>query len=104
MCAQSRLTFYDSTDYSPPGSSVHGILQAGILKWVAISSLRGSQTHVFPGLLQLAGRFFTTVPPGKPHNRGFHVNLINREEPRTVMVGSEQVCGQGEDPLSPSGV
>ena len=37
---------------SPPGSSVHGILQARILEWVAISSSSGSsrlrdQTHVF---------------------------------------------------------
>ena len=29
-------------DYSPPGSAVHGILQARILEWVAISSSRGS--------------------------------------------------------------
>ena len=29
-------------DCSLPGSSVHGILQAGILEWVAISSSRGS--------------------------------------------------------------
>ena len=29
-------------DYSPPGSSVHGISQARILEWVAISSSRGS--------------------------------------------------------------
>ena len=39
-------------DYSPPGSSVHGILQARILEWVAISSSRGAsqpkdQTHIF---------------------------------------------------------
>ena len=38
-------------DSSPPGSSVHGIVQARILEWVAISSSRGSswlrdQTHV----------------------------------------------------------
>ena len=32
----------DSMDCSPPGFSVHGILQARILKWVAISSSRGS--------------------------------------------------------------
>ena len=31
----------DSTDCSPPGSSVHGIFQARILEWVAISSSRG---------------------------------------------------------------
>ena len=32
----------DPMDYSPAGSSVHGILQARILGWVAISSSRGS--------------------------------------------------------------
>ena len=32
---QSCLTLRDSMDYSPPGSSVHGILQARILEWVA---------------------------------------------------------------------
>ena len=31
-----------SMDYSPPGSSVHGILQARILEWVAMPSSRGS--------------------------------------------------------------
>ena len=40
------------TERSPPGSSVHGILQARILEWVASSSFRGSsrprdQTHIF---------------------------------------------------------
>ena len=39
---QSCLTLCDPTDYRPPGSSVHGILQVRILKWVAISSSRGS--------------------------------------------------------------
>ena len=34
-------------DYSPPGSSIHGIIQARILKWVAISfSRRSSQPRV----------------------------------------------------------
>ena len=40
--AQSCLTLCDSMDCSPPGSSVHGILQARILEWVAISFSRGS--------------------------------------------------------------
>ena len=35
-------TLCDPMDWSPPGSSVHGISQARILKWVAISSSRGS--------------------------------------------------------------
>ena len=40
MCAkllQLCLTLCDPMDYSPPGASVHGILQARILEWVAIS-------------------------------------------------------------------
>ena len=39
--AQSCLTVCDPMDYSPPGYSIHGILQAGILEWVAISFSRG---------------------------------------------------------------
>ena len=34
---QLCLTLCDPMDSSPPGSSVHGILQAGILEWVAMS-------------------------------------------------------------------
>ena len=49
-------------DCSPPGSSVHGILQARILKWVAMPSSRGfswlrDQTHISCGFC-IAGRFF----------------------------------------------
>ena len=36
LVAQSCQTLCDPMDYSPSGSSVHGILQAGILEWVAI--------------------------------------------------------------------
>ena len=54
-------------DCSPPGSSVHGILQARILKWFAISSSRGSsQSRDRTCISCLAGRFFTTEPSGKP--------------------------------------
>ena len=45
MCVyslQSCLTLCDPKDCRPPGSSVHGILQARILEWVAISYSRGS--------------------------------------------------------------
>ena len=60
LVAQSRLTLCDPMDCSPPGSSVHGILLAGMLKWVAIPFSRGcswprDQTHVSC----LAGEFFT---------------------------------------------
>ena len=44
MCSvtQSYLTLCGPVDCSPPGSSVHGISQARILEWVAISCSRGS--------------------------------------------------------------
>ena len=52
---------------SPPGSSVHGILQARILEWVAISFSRGSsRPRDRTPISSTAGGFFTTVPPGKP--------------------------------------
>ena len=42
MCVHARslqlyLTLCDPVDYSPPGSSLHGILQTRVLEWVAIS-------------------------------------------------------------------
>ena len=40
--AQSCLTLCDPVDCSPPGLSIHGILQARILEWVTISFSRGS--------------------------------------------------------------
>ena len=40
--AQSCPTLCNPMDYSPPGSSIHGIFQARILEWVATSSSRGS--------------------------------------------------------------
>ena len=44
VCAvtQSCPTLCDPLDCSPPGSSVHGILQARILEWAAIPFSRGS--------------------------------------------------------------
>ena len=44
MCwvAQSCPTLSNATDWSPPGSCIHGIFQARILEWVATSYSRGS--------------------------------------------------------------
>ena len=44
MCVLSCLTLCNPMDYSPPGSSVHGVLQARILEWVVISSRGSSQS------------------------------------------------------------
>ena len=41
-CVLSLVRLCDPVDCSPPGSSVHGILQLRILEWVAMASSRGS--------------------------------------------------------------
>ena len=58
-------------DCSPPGFSVHGILQARILEWVAMPSFRLSSrprnwTHISVSPA-LAGGFFTTSVPRQPY-------------------------------------
>ena len=61
---QSCPTLCDPVDCSLPGSSVHGILQARILEWVAISSSRrSSQLRDQMQVSHIAGRFFTVEPP-----------------------------------------
>ena len=57
---QSCLTLWNPMDYSRPGSSVHGILQARILEWVAMPSSRGSsQPRDGTRVSHTAGRIFT---------------------------------------------
>ena len=58
LVAQSCPTLCNPMDYSPPGSSVHGILQARILEWVVIPFSRGSfqprnQTQGLPHYRQI---------------------------------------------------
>ena len=69
--AHSCSTLCDPMNRSPPGSSVHGIFQARILEWVAISFSGGNLLDpgiepISPASPSLAGRFYTTGPPGKP--------------------------------------
>ena len=66
-CAQSHSTLWDPKDRSPSGSSVHGISQARILEWVAISFSRGSSSPKDQTCVSCtSGRFFLPCePPGK---------------------------------------
>ena len=62
--AQSRPTLWDAMDCSPPASCIHGILQTGILEWVAVPFYRGSSQPTDWTLVSLiAGRFFTSWAP-----------------------------------------
>ena len=77
-CMHACSVIYDPMDCSLPGSSVQGILQARLLDWVAISFSQGSsQPGTEPWSPALAGRFFTTVPPGKP-TLNFYEPKINK--------------------------
>ena len=59
LVAQLCPTLSNPMDYSPPGSSIHGILQARILEWVAIPFSRGSSgPRDRSQVSRIAGRFF----------------------------------------------
>ena len=79
---QSCLTQSDPVDCSPPGSSVHRILQAGILEWVSLPSSSGSsrpgdQTHVSLSLLHLQAGFLPLVSTGWGRNS---VSLLSKDQ------------------------
>ena len=62
LVSQSCLTLCDPMDCSPPGSSVHGIIQARILQWVAMPfSRRSSEPRDWTPVSSIAGRFFTVL-------------------------------------------
>ena len=59
--AQSSPSLWCPVDCSPPGSSVHGISQAGILEWAAISSSL-PDPGIQPGLLHLLHQQADSLP------------------------------------------
>ena len=60
LIAQSCLTLCDPMNTARPGSSVHGLLQARKLEWVAILFSRGSsQPRDQTWVSCIAGKFFT---------------------------------------------
>ena len=66
LVAQSCPTLCDPTDCSLLGSSVHGIFQARIPEWVAVTSSReSSQLRDQTWVYCTTGRFFTSEPPGE---------------------------------------
>ena len=70
VCAESlRLcpTLCGPMDYSPPGSSVHGILQARILAWTVMPSWTRRSKPASSASPTSAGRFFTTGTSWEAH-------------------------------------
>ena len=63
-----KCTSPTQNEGSPPGSSVHGILQARILEWVAISFFKGSSNPgIEPRSPALQADCLPSEPPGKPY-------------------------------------
>ena len=94
LATSAVSTLCDRMDCSPPGSSVHGMLQARVLEWVAMSFSRGSsqprdQTCVSCLLHWQAGSLPLT-PCGKPTA---YVRL-----PRMSVFNPQDVMSRGELP------
>ena len=87
---QSSRTLCDPMDCSLPGSSLHGILQARVLEWVAISFSRGSswprdRTRVS----RIAGRRFNlwAIREAFPQSRVPFYSLRNKWEQALFFYG-----------------
>ena len=92
---KSCPTLCNPMDYSPPGSSVHEILQARILEWVAIFFSRGScQPRDQTRVSCIAGGFFTIEPPGhlrqrhsdKSETKTVHYHLYEESKKCNILV------------------
>ena len=92
--AQSCPTPCDPLDWSPPGSSVHRILQARVLEWVAISSSKTLIRAPFSLVLRAEGEF----PTERASTNG--VKLVRDGGERTVT--QDLKCANKNDGVSSS--
>ena len=100
LLLSSVWLFATPMDFSSPGSSAHGISQARILEWVAVSFSRGSsRPRNWTCISCIAGGFFTTVKPLWRSTREAHTNLytctyihvhITKERKQSSWVTLEQ--------------
>ena len=95
---QSCLTLRDPMDCSPPGSSVLGILQAGVLEWVAMPFSRGSsrpKNLTRGSYVSCIGRqFFTISATWKAPHRAqgqWEIDTVGR----VTVLGDMRVCFVG---------
>jgi len=69
--------FWDAMNCSPPGSSVHGIVQARILEWVAIPFFgESSQSKDWTWVSHIAGRSFTVWTTREVHHSSLQQALL----------------------------
>ena len=105
LFAQLCPTLCDPRDCSPPGSSVHGILQATTLEWAAMPSSRGSsRPRDRTQVSHVAGRFLTSwaTREAKLYSSNVHIEKKSMYEvwyysqSRSSTGGLEHIpCGEG---------
>ena len=102
---QSCPSLCDPMDHSLPGSSVHGILQARTLEWVAISSSRGSSQGLNPCFLCLLHWQVSSLPlvPQRSLYYNWIPNVYNTKHMRTVRTalgwcGDEHIVNLPQSP------
>ena len=97
--AQSCLALYDPMDCSPPGSSVHGILQARVLEWVAICTyiervnVKQSSSSCWPWVVAFVCLLFCW------HTWWEHWDFLKKQPVSITHVGSIKK-GSGSGPAS----
>ena len=76
LVTQSCLTFYNPMDFSSPGSSVHGILQARILGCCSLFQgiFLTQESNLGPPTLQADS--LLSDPPGKPPGKMVHIGIV----------------------------
>ena len=97
LVTQSCPALFYPMDCSPPGSSVHGVLQTRILEWVAISFSRRysqltGQNCIF-WVSCVAGGIFPAKPSGKPNTPvSCCILLLGVVALSTAPLGEENLC------------
>ena len=104
VCVQSCLTLHDPVDCSLPGSSAHGILQARILEWAAISSSSRppqSRDQTRASCISCIGRqvFFLPLGPlGKPPALEKPAKTVGISTLPSGIPSAQKDTGRGQPP------
>ena len=98
LVTQLCQTLCNPMDCSPPGSSVHGILQARILEWIAIFFSKGSSRPRDRAQVScIAGRFFTIWATGEAHIQYVCIYIHTLHNFRTILLQLKKKCNLDDD-------